>query len=575
MTGPLIAQSDKTVLLETDNEAFAAARDALGRFAELVKSPEHFHTYRITPLSLWNARSAGMTVEEILGVLEAYGRYAPPHNVVSEIRDFCGRYGRLRLQATSDELFLESDDRILLTEVARHKFVAPLIQSADASGHVRVRPGMRGHVKQALLKAGFPVEDLAGYRTGDELDLHLRTVTAAGAPLALRPYQKQAVDGFLLDGSPAGGNGVIVLPCGAGKTLVGMAIMERVRTHTLILVTNVSAIHQWRHELLDKTDLSPDRIGEYSGERKDIAPVTLATYNILTYRKRGDADFSHFSLFDQANWGLIVYDEVHLLPAPIFRAAAELQARRRLGLTATLLREDKKEDDVFSLIGPKRFDVPWKVLEQQNWIAQAECVEIRVPMAAHSRMVYATSEETEKYRLASINPLKTVYLETLIERHAADSVLVIGHYLDQLQEIADRTGAPLITGQTPQRVRDLLYDRFRDGDVRLLIVSKVANFSIDLPDANVAIQVSGTFGSRQEEAQRLGRILRPKAVNNRARFYSLVTRDTRDEEFARHRQLFLTEQGYRYRIELPEMETAAAASGPAHEPERLVAQCIM
>jgi len=365
------------------------------------------------------------------------------------------------------------------------------------------------------------------------------------------------------------------LPCGAGKTLVGMAIMERVRTHTLILVTNVSAIHQWRHELLDKTDLSPDRIGEYSGERKDIAPVTLATYNILTYRKRGDADFSHFSLFDQANWGLIVYDEVHLLPAPIFRAAAELQARRRLGLTATLLREDKKEDDVFSLIGPKRFDVPWKVLEQQNWIAQAECVEIRVPMAAHSRMVYATSEETEKYRLASINPLKTVYLETLIERHAADSVLVIGHYLDQLQEIADRTGAPLITGQTPQRVRDLLYDRFRDGDVRLLIVSKVANFSIDLPDANVAIQVSGTFGSRQEEAQRLGRILRPKAVNNRARFYSLVTRDTRDEEFARHRQLFLTEQGYRYRIELPEMETAAAASGPAHEPERLVAQCIM
>ena len=291
MSGPLIAQSDKTVLLETDNEAFAVARDALGRFAELVKSPEHFHTYRITPLSLWNARSAGMTVEEILGVLEAYGRYAPPHNVVSEIRDFCGRYGRLRLQTTGEELFLESDDTILLTEVARHKFVAPLIQSTDASGHVWVRPGMRGHVKQALLKAGFPVEDLAGYRTGDELDLHLRTVTAAGEPLALRPYQKQAVDGFLLDGSPAGGNGVIVLPCGAGKTLVGMAIMERMRTHTLILVTNVSAIHQWRRELLDKTDLSPDRIGEYSGERKDIAPVTLATYNILTYRKRGDADF--------------------------------------------------------------------------------------------------------------------------------------------------------------------------------------------------------------------------------------------------------------------------------------------
>ncbi len=308
MSGPLIAQSDKTVLLETDNEAFAVARDALGRFAELVKSPEHFHTYRITPLSLWNARSAGMTVEEILGVLEAYGRYAPPHNVVSEIRDFCGRYGRLRLQTTGEELFLESDDTILLTEVARHKFVAPLIQSTDASGHVWVRPGMRGHVKQVLLKAGFPVEDLAGYRTGDELDLHLRTVTAAGAPLALRPYQKQAVDGFLLDGSPAGGNGVIVLPCGAGKTLVGMAIMERMRTHTLILVTNVSAIHQWRRELLDKTDLSPDMIGEYSGERKDIAPVTLATYNILTYRKRGDADFSHFSLFDQANWGLIVYD---------------------------------------------------------------------------------------------------------------------------------------------------------------------------------------------------------------------------------------------------------------------------
>ncbi|PYS55088.1 MAG: helicase [Acidobacteria bacterium] len=556
--GPLIVQSDKTVLLETDNSAFASARDALGRFAELVKSPEHFHTYRITPLSLWNARSAGMTFSQILETLESYGRYAPPQNVVSEIRDFCGRYGRLKLRADGEELLLESEDAILLAEVSRHKLVAPFIQSVDESRGAWIRPGVRGHVKQALLKAGFPVEDLAGYRPGDHLDLHLRQVTAAGEPLALRPYQQQAVDAFVLDGSPAGGNGVIVLPCGAGKTLVGMAVMERIGAHTLILVTNVSSIHQWRRELLDKTDLAEGAIAEYSGEHKEIAPVTLATYNILTHRKRRDADFSHFSLFDRANWGLIIYDEVHLLPAPIFRATAELQARRRLGLTATLLREDKKEDEVFSLIGPKRFDVPWKVLEQQSWIAEAECIEIRVPLAPAWRMAYATAEETEKYRLGSVNPLKTAYLPSLLERHAMDSVLVIGHYLEQLQAIAETTGAPLITGQTSYPLRDSLYEQFRNGSIRLLIVSKVANFSIDLPDANVAIQVSGTFGSRQEEAQRLGRILRPKPGNNRARFYSLVTHDTRDEEFSRHRQLFLTEQGYRYRIELAQITPIAA-----------------
>jgi DNA excision repair protein ERCC-3 len=353
-----------------------------------------------------------------------------------------------------------------------------------------------------------------------------------------------------------------------------MAIMERMRTYTLILVTNVSAIHQWRRELLDKMFLPEGSIAEYSGERKEIAPITLATYNILTYRKRGDAAFSHFSLFDRANWGLIIYDEVHLLPAPIFRATAELQARRRLGLTATLLREDKKEDEVFSLIGPKRFDVPWKVLEQQSWIAEAECIEIRVALASGWRTSYAIAEETEKYRLASINPFKTEYLHTLLERHRADSVLVIGHYLEQLREIAEATGAPLITGETPFRQRDALYEDFRSGSVRLLIVSKVANFSIDLPDANVAIQVSGTFGSRQEEAQRLGRILRPKPGNNRAFFYSLVTRDTRDEEFARHRQLFLTEQGYRYRIELPEMHPALPASASENSATTLTASSV-
>jgi DNA excision repair protein ERCC-3 len=474
------------------------------------------------------------------------------------MRDLSGRYGRLKLGAEGGELYLESDEAAILAEVARHKLVAPFVRAVDEAGRVLLGPGTRGHVKQALLRVGFPVEDRAGYRTGDSLAFRLKSTTTGELPLALRPYQVEAVDAFLLGGSAAGGNGLIVLPCGSGKTLVAMAVMERLASHTLILVTNVSAIHQWRRELLDKTDLAGECIGEYSGERKEIAPVTLATYNILTYRKSGR--FAHFSLFDDANWGLIVYDEVHLLPAPIFRASAELQSRRRLGLTATLVREDGKEGDVFSLIGPKRFDVPWKVLEHQNWIAEAECVEARVPLPESLRMVYATAEESEKYKLASVNPLKTSYLEVLLERHAHHSVLVIGHYLDQIESIAATTGAPLITGKTPYRDRERLYDAFRRGEVPVLIVSKVANFSIDLPDANVAIQVSGTFGSRQEEAQRLGRILRPKSGVNRAYFYSLVTRDTRDEEFARQRQLFLTEQGYRYRIEHVEVESGARAA---------------
>ncbi len=546
---PAIVQSDRSILLETDGPQFEDARDCLAAFAELVKSPEHIHTYRITPLSLWNAAASGLTAKAILDDLQEFSRYDLPQNVIADIEDNVARYGRLKLyRDESGQLVLQSEDAPLIMELLNHKSLQPYVTGSPDGRRIFIKPGDRGNVKCALIKIGYPVEDLAGYIDGAPLPMALRPAMQSGQPFALRKYQVESVDAFYMRGSNHGGCGVVVLPCGAGKTMVGIGALHAVQMQTLILTTNTVALRQWKNELLDKTTLTEDQIGEYSGDTKEIKPVTIATYQILTYRKSKDSPFIHFDLFDAGNWGLIVYDEVHLLPAPVFRVTASLQARRRLGLTATLVREDAREDDVFSLIGPKKYDVPWKVLEKQGWIAQAVCSEIRARLPEEQRFQYAVSGKRDKFRIASTNSVKDSICEKLIARHKDDNVLIIGQYLDQLKILAKRFNAPLITGRTSTKDREQLYGAFRRGEEKLLIVSKVANFAIDLPDANVAIQVSGTFGSRQEEAQRLGRILRPKSNKSVARFYSLVSRETCDQDYSVKRQLFLTEQGYRYEI---------------------------
>jgi len=559
---PLIVQGDKTILLEVANPRYPPARDALARFAELEKSPEYIHTYRITPLSLWNAASSGLKAEDVVGALGEYAKYALPANVVRDITEYMGRYGQVKLVREGPNLVLVGDDPILIVEIMRHKKIQPYIVSQISPTRLLVNPAFRGHLKQALVHIGYPAEDLAGYVDGDALPIHLLAATAGGQPFGLRAYQREAAEVFHAGGSARGGSGTIVLPCGAGKTMVGMAVMQQLQASTLILSPNTVAVRQWISELLDKTSLAADMIGEYSGLQKEIRPVTISTYQIITYRKRGVAkgsteEFPHFELFNARNWGLIIYDEVHLLPAPVFRVTAELQARRRLGLTATLVREDGLESDVFSLIGPKKYDVPWKDLEKQGWIATAACHEIRIPMAEEFRMEYALAEQRQKYPLAAHNPRKIGVLQALLEKHANDNLLVIGMYLDQLEQVAAILDGPIITGQTAVREREKLYEQFRTGAVKRLVVSKVANFSIDLPDANVAIEISGTFGSRQEEAQRLGRILRPKSDGSMAHFYNLVTRDPCAQTFAANRQRFLTEQGYKYEI-LYEQEVLSA-----------------
>ncbi|MGQ4910688.1 MAG: DNA repair helicase XPB [Candidatus Thorarchaeota archaeon] len=545
---PLIVQSDKSVLLEVDNPIYEQARDSLARFAELVKSPEYVHTYRITPLSLWNAAAMGMTPDEVIAALEEFAKYPIPGNISREIIDYMSRYGQLSLYKEGPDLLLLCDNEDLADEIGASKKVSEfLIDRVDAVTF-RVDPAKRGFIKHALIEIGHPVEDVAGYVEGEHLPFEIRETTLEGKPWGLRKYQREAVAIFHAGGGERGGSGVVVLPCGAGKTMVGIGAMYELQTSTLILCPNVVAVRQWIHELLDKTTLTPEQVGEYTGENKTIRPVTVATYQILTWRKSRSDSFEHFKIFEARNWGLIIYDEVHLLPAPVFRVTASIQATRRLGLTATLVREDEREEDVFSLIGPKRFDMPWKLLEDQGWIATAVCYEIRLDLPDSLRRKYALAADRKKYRIAAENPEKLEIIKKLLDYHVNDNVLVIGMYLDQLQEIAEAVDAPLITGKTPNDERQRLYGAFREGDVKVLIVSKVANFALDLPDANVAIQVSGTFGSRQEEAQRLGRILRPKSDGSFARFYSLVTRDTRDMDFAAKRQLFLTEQGYQYVI---------------------------
>jgi DNA excision repair protein ERCC-3 len=624
---PLIVQGDKSILLEVDNPQYADARDALARFAELEKSPEYVHTYRLTPLSLWNAAAAGLTAQAILEGLNKFSKYPLPDNVRIDITDAIGRYGRIKIVVEDGRMLLISDDASLMEEISRHKLFQPLMKAKLGRTTFEIDPGQRGHVKRVLMQIGYPAEDLAGYTEGEYFPFDLRGLGAhTGAPFDLRHYQSEAADVYWAGGSAAGGSGVIVLPCGAGKTIVGIAAMARAQCATLILSPNTVAVRQWIREILDKTTITEDQIGEYTGLKKEIRPITVTTYQVLIYhtlkrkakaganalvpmngnganvkaddidgsddidmaevlaamaqpassRSKPEADwvtpsgrkgkipkklpnlseYPHMELFTSLNWGLIIYDEVHLLPAPVFRMTAEIQSRRRLGLTATLVREDGAESDVFSLVGPKKYDVPWKDLERQGWIATAECHEIRVALDDDDRMEYAVTSQEKKYRFAATSQKKLPMISMLMHKHRDDEVIVIGQFIDQLQAIAARIGAPLIMGETPVREREKLFQQFRTGEITKLVLSRVGNFSIDLPDANVLIQVSGMFGSRQEEAQRLGRVLRPKANGLLAHFYSIVTRDTLDQEFASKRQMFLTEQGYHYDI-MYEDEVAA------------------
>ncbi len=535
--GPLIVQSDKTLLLEVDHPLADEARTSIAPFAELERAPEHVHTYRVTPLALWNARAAGHDAEQVVDALVRFSRYPVPQPLLVDVVDTMSRFGRLQLANNPVHgLVLSTVDRAVLEEVLRHKKIAPMLGERIDPDTIAVHPSERGRLKQVLLKIGWPAEDLAGYVDGEA-----HPISLAEDGWQLRDYQRMAAQAFW-----AGGSGVVVLPCGAGKTLVGAAAMAEAQATTLILVTNTVAGRQWKRELIARTSLTEEEIGEYSGERKEIRPVTIATYQVITRKSKGE--YKHLELFDSRDWGLIVYDEVHLLPAPVFRMTADLQSRRRLGLTATLVREDGQEGDVFSLIGPKRYDVPWRDIEAQGWIAPAECTEVRVTLTDNERLLYATAEPEERYKLCSTARTKMPVVQAILDKHPGEPTLVIGAYLDQLDELGAALNAPIIQGSTKNREREALFDAFRKGEIRTLVVSKVANFSIDLPEASVAVQVSGTFGSRQEEAQRLGRLLRPKGDGRQAHFYSVVSRDTLDTDYAAHRQRFLAEQGYAYKI---------------------------
>ena len=563
---PLIVQGDRSLLLDVHAPLAEECRNALIPFAELEKSPEHLHTYRLTPLSLWNAASAGFSADDAAAVLQKYARYDVPQSVIAWIKETASRFGKITLLAGPDievpvkegsaekiiehYLYLKADSLPVYKEIfANHSVKKLLTASSDANAPEHsflIHLTDRGTIKQLLLQAGWPVKDQVALTDGEPLDVSLRQTTAAGQPLQIREYQTGAARALVGDKGPGTGFGTIVLPCGAGKTIVGMTIMDMLKTSTLIITTNISAVHQWIDELLDKTNLTRDQIAEYSGESKTIKQVTVATYQVLTWRPDKEGPYPHFSIFHERPWGLIIYDEVHMLPAPVFRVVADLQAVRRVGLTATLVREDGCEGYVFSLVGPKRYDVPWKELERDRWIATAECVEVRIDLPAYQEIDYAVAGTREKHKIASMNPEKLPVVSQIIKKFPDDKILVIGQYLQQLDEIVKELGCPIITGKTPTVERDRIYNDFREGKIRVLVVSKVANFAIDLPDASLAIQVSGTFGSRQEEAQRLGRILRPK--ERKSRFFTLITRNTVEEEFGSNRQKFLAEQGYEYKI---------------------------
>lgn len=588
LENPLIVQGDRTLLLDVHAPLSKECRNALIPFAELERSPEHLHTYRLTPLSLWNATSAGFTAENAIETLKKYSRYDVPQSIEFWIKETATRFGKLRLipgpsikvpvksaEILSDSpgkkepalveeqyLYLVASSRPVFLEIAANPQAKKILEQCDFDESVvpenisisedekkfcfRLKLTDRGTIKQILLKALWPVKDEIQLKNGEPLDFNLRETTRSGKPFQIRNYQEEAANALVGDKGPGTGFGTVVLPCGAGKTIVGMNVMNLLKTSTLIITTNISAVHQWIQELLDKSNLTEDQIAEYTGENKTLAPVTVATYQILTWRPEKDGPYPHFSIFRQRNWGLIIYDEVHMLPAPVFRVVAELQAVRRIGLTATLVREDGCEGYVFSLVGPKRYDVPWKELEKSRWIAKAECIEVRVDLPESQEIEYAVSPARTKHRLASENPVKTEVTKQLVKKFPEDKILVIGQYLEQLEILSKELKTPIITGKTPNAERDKIYQDFREGKIHVLVVSKVANFAIDLPDASLAIQVSGTFGSRQEEAQRLGRILRPK--ERTSRFFTLITRNTVEEEFGSNRQKFLAEQGYSYRI---------------------------
>ncbi len=546
---PLIVQSDRSLLLDVHHRDSDACRSDLIRFCELVKSPEHMHTYTITALSLYNASALGLTVEAIMQTLEKWSRFPIADSVRFFVQDMASRWGKVTLTEGDDRSYyiLKIDNERIKAELVRRPAIAKLLQHRDQHSFL-INAYHRGEVKLQLIKAGWPVDDRIPLTGGEKITISLRQQSVAGKSFVVRPYQEMAARALLGDMGPGTGYGVIVMPCGSGKTVVGMRIMEELGMRTLIVTTNVAAVRQWKDELVDKSSLRSDEIGEYSGERKEVKAVTICTYQVLTWRKEKDGPFLHLDLLTEGGWGLVIYDEVHMLPAPIFKVTAELQAIHRLGLTATLVREDGREDEVFSLVGPKRYDVPWSELQQQGYIATAYCHEIRIDLPEELEIPYAIANKRQKYRIASENPRKMEVIQALIEHHPDDYILVIGQYLEQLQEISARIGAPIITGSTPNSRRDELYSAFRDGSLRILVVSKVANFAIDLPDASVAIQVSGSFGSRSEEAQRLGRILRPK--NRSSFFYSIITQYSSEEEFAANRQKFLAEQGYTYEVEV-------------------------
>lgn len=546
---PLIVQGDGTILLDVSARDFEEIRNFMLVFAELLKSPEYIHTYRITLVSLWNAASLNYTSQSIIDFLKKYTSYEIPKNIIKQIKTSIEKYGKVKIIKEDEKYYLISDDRDIIDEILHYKAVVKYIKKEIDDNKIEIDPIYRGHIKLALINIGYPVQDLAGYKEGEEYRFNLREkLISSGENFVLRDYQKNSADAFYANGRPEGGAGVISLPCGTGKTIVGLDIMHRIQNKTLIIVTGVTACRQWREEILDKTDIPPEDIGEYNGLNKEIKPITIATYKILTYRKNKESPFVHFEIFFRKNWGLVIYDEVHLLPAPIIKLTSEIQSMRRLGLTATLIREDGLEKDVFCLIGPKKFDMPWRELEEKKFIAEAYCYDIRIPLDESHREDYIISSDKIKFRIASENILKYDIVKKIIEKLKGKNILIIGQYLSQLDEMQKRTGYTIITGKTPQSERDIIYKKFKSGEIKTLIVSKVANLAVDLPDANVLIQISGTFGSRQEEAQRLGRVLRPKKGENKSYFFSIITNDTKEEDFSHKRQLFLTEQGYHYEL---------------------------